>query len=78
MEVIGLSNDIFLVTVRVRRSHHLITRKPVPQPRRGKYERKTSNNPLDNPVFSTTHTGILVEPHYALDCTIVRQATALS
>src|SRR6266566_2039443 len=46
-----------------------------PSATQNNHERNTSNNSLDNPVFPPTHTSILVEPHHALDCAIVRLAT---
>src|SRR6266566_954636 len=69
IEVIGWSNDIFLVTVRVRRSHHLITQNPVPQPRRTTTREIQvithliilSSPPL-TPVFSSNHTTLLIVP----------------
>ena len=67
IEVIGLSNDIFLVTLHVRRSHHLITEiHPSATPKNREREATThlinpSSPPL-TPVFSSDHTTLLIVP----------------
>jgi hypothetical protein len=69
IEVIGLSNVNFLVILRVRRSHHLIARVRASATQKN---REAGNDSLDNPVFATTHTNILVKPQNTLNCAIVR------
>jgi hypothetical protein len=74
IEVIGLSNDIFLVTWCVRRSHHLIGKFRLSAAKRNLSGKQ---HPLDKPIIAPTHSAILVKPYNALDRAIMRLCIAL-